>query len=83
VHYKDALEEASFGLSPNNISAIVKYETRLRTSNLVGGGRHLARVRVLQTDDPLAATLLRNLVKARIAKNAAQPHAADGTARRR
>ena len=37
-----------------------------------------------QADDPLPATLVRKLVKARIAKNAAQQrHAADGTARRR
>lgn len=37
-----------------------------------------------QSDKPLPATLVRKLVKARIAKNAAQPrHAADGAARRR
>ena len=37
-----------------------------------------------QADDPLPATLVRKLVRARIAKNAAQRrHAADGAARRR
>ena len=37
-----------------------------------------------QADNPLPATLVRKLVKARIAKNAAQQrHAADGAARRR
>jgi uncharacterized protein YdhG (YjbR/CyaY superfamily) len=34
-------------------------------------------------DNPLPATLVRMLVKARIAKNAAQRHAADGARRRR
>ena len=36
-----------------------------------------------QADNPLPATLVRKLVKARIAKNAAQRHAAAGAARRR
>ena len=36
-----------------------------------------------QADNPLPATLVRKLVKARITKNAAQRHSADGAARRR
>jgi uncharacterized protein YdhG (YjbR/CyaY superfamily) len=71
-----------FGAAANHCAmygVVGDYKDELKDYNTSGKGT----IR-FEADNPLPATLVRKLVKARIAKNAAQRrHAADGGARRR
>jgi len=72
---------ACFGAAANHCAiygAMQEFESELEAYDISKGTIRF------QPANPLPATLVRKLVKARIAKNAAQPrNAADGAARRR